>query len=228
MRKLIAAVIAMLGLGAVPASATVWDYSGDFAVVLPQVGQGPGNAWWYFKADAADLDGSYTPFTTTEPGVYGSAGAFHYLSNGGGHPGDTATMAESNIVIGFRAPAADTYSVEGFFRDGNGGDPTSPDSTRGVDVSIAHDTTSVIGPTHLDVNVGGAAVPDQLDFDFDIALDAGDWLFFRVHDRGRYFFDGTIIEIQISDEVVATPEPGGMLAASFVMLAAARRFRRRT
>ena len=247
------------------ASATVWNFAQDLvANPTVQVGNGAGNAWWYFYAGSGDHDGSYTLFTT--PTIFGGGVGYGHPSNpteflsgtntytglpdiGAIHPGNSggSLVVEGDVIIGWRAPSAMTVNVSGFFQDGDGADSFNNANARGVAVSITTTTTPGVAGSDVDVPdfaaayldasntnptmsalLGGAnPLPSIASFDFDISVDSGQWLFFRVSDFGEYYFDTTYLSLVIDDNVhAAVPEPGA-LAALLVLPLLARLRRRR-
>jgi hypothetical protein len=128
------------------AEATSWVYSDDFAVVLPQTGQGAGSAWWYSHADPADMDGDYPLFTTGNGSAYTFApNAFHLVGPNYLHPGtfnfgNPASNPEPDCVIEFRAPATEIYRVRGTFTDNDGSDFDGPTNGRGIRFMISTST----------------------------------------------------------------------------------------
>lgn len=215
--------------------ATVWDYTVDFSVVIPQVGQGPGNAWFYFMGETADRDGAYLPMEILhEIGLddcYSNWGpnAFHYACPTVIHPGTfTGGELTPDVIIGFRAPNTDTYHVEGLFRDVDGTDfdgsphlfagicaditTTITPGIAGSDVNVPSFPTACMDASNLNeemrIQLGGInPLPVEAEFNFDIELDAGQFLYFRVNDFGLNRFDSTLIEIQINDVVIPPQDP---------------------
>jgi hypothetical protein len=148
------APVALLAMTA-SARAETWSYTGDFAVILPQVGTGPGNAWWYEHGDGADADGDYPLFTTGNASSYTfGPNPFHTMSAGSLHPGtfnfnNPASNPEADCIIEFRAPAAGVYTVTGFISDGDGSDSDGPLDGRGIKITLATNTTpGVAGHQH--------------------------------------------------------------------------------
>ena len=172
MRRLttsLGAVVAAALLWAAPASATVWNFAQDLIANPPaQVGNGAGNAWWYFYAGSGDHDGSYTLFTM--PNVFGSGLGYRHPANpteflsgtntyagqpdvGAIHPGNSggSPVVESNVIVGWRAPSAMTVNVSGFFEDSDGADSFNNPNARGVAVSITTTTTPGVAGSDVDV-----------------------------------------------------------------------------
>lgn len=237
-------------LWATPASATVWNFAQDLiANPAAQVGNGAGNAWWYFYTTSSDHDGSYTLFTV--PSLFqGGLGYGHatnpveFLSGTGTvagfpdvgvlHPGNSggSSAAETDVIVGWRAPSAMTVNVSGFFEDQDGGDFFDPNA-RGVAVSVTTTTNPGVAGSDVDVPdfalayldasntnptmrnlLGGIdPLPSVAAFDFDIAVDLGQWLFFRVNDFGQYYFDTTYLTVVIDDNLqTAVAEPAALAA----------------
>ena len=220
----------------VPAGATIWDYTDDFALVTPQVGNGPDNAWFCYRADPNDWDGLYTLFSSTTPSFGGCydfpTNAFHIACSMTVVPGtfnfnNPTTNPEPDVVVAFRAPSASLYNVSGLFRDLDGTDSDGPTDKRGVKVEITTTVNpgvagsdrniSAFSPALLDVSntneamralLGGQnPLPIQTSFDFDIFLEASQNLFFRVNDLGSNRFDLTNLSSRLLTMSFPNPPP---------------------
>ena len=214
------------------AFATQWNYDADYTVVIPQVGQGSGNAWYYKMADPLDRDGIYANMTVLTAGCYSNnpPNPFHYACAGplDLHPGTfNGGELTPDTVIGFRAPSTDTYHVTGSFADN--GDATADGFPNSAGVCTDISTTASPGTPNSDVNVpeypkkcmdssnrneamraqlGGVnPLPTSASFDFDVTLQSGQFLYFRVTDLGRNFFDWTAFDVTITDSASTYP-PG--------------------
>lgn len=251
MRLSFAALFAMglVASGASAASATTWNYASDFVAASPQSGNGTGEAWFYFYADPADRDGVYTPFSQIS-GLFGgayvhSSNAFQSATSAFVHPGSfLGSEVDEDVIVGFRAPAGRTYHVSGLFADADGTDNVGPSDFRGV---LAEITTTAspnaagsdqpvaqFAPALLDASntneamrglFGGAdPLPAAAFFDFSLALQTGQFLFFRVNDLGLNYFDATALAITIDDGTpVAEPAAAGILVCGLLGFALLRR-----
>ncbi|GEM_PF-4443134 len=218
------------------AFATTWDYQLDYNVVIPQIGQGSGNAWFYKMADPSDRGGIYPDMGIIHSSCYSNWGpnAFHLACPTFVHPGTfNGGELTPDVVIGFRAPNTGVYHVEGFFADIDGSDSVfgSPELHAGVCTDIT--TTSTPGIPNSDVNIpqfttkcmdasnknevmrtklGGVnPLPTSAAFNFDIALNANQFLNFRVNDFGSNRFDTTALSIKIN-----APTPSGSVGGEII------------
>jgi hypothetical protein len=249
----------------VSADATVWDFAQDLTTNGAQTGNGAGNAWWYFYADPGDRDGAYTLFT--QPLTFGGVGYsnpgnnFHLVVGTGSHanPGDgllhpgtfnfsaPATNPAPDVIVGWRAPTAGTFSVSGRFQDYDGADFDGPADGRGVRAEISSTTTPGLAGSDVDLAAfayayldasntneamrtllgGPLTLPSVAAFDFTITVAADQWLFFRVNDLGSNRFDSTILNVVIADAVsVPMPASIGIFGLGLAGLAVAARRRR--
>ena len=156
-------------------------------------------------------------------------------------------MPEGDIIVGWRAPLAMTVNVAGFFEDADGTDFVTDPNTRGVAVSITTTTTPGVAgsdtdvpdfalayldasnsnPTMLGLIGGVGPLPSVAEFDFNITVDLGQWLFFRVSDFGTHNFDTTLLSLVIDDNIqTAVAEPGALAALLGLPLLARLRRRR--
>jgi hypothetical protein len=252
-----------------PANATVWDFAQDLtSSPAPHTGQGPNNAWRYFFAAPTDHDGAYTELDqgtvlNTGIGYRRSTDGFSLVigtrtnsapgeeSDGLLHPG---SGAESDVIVGWQAPSAGTYNVQGLFQDADGSDFNGPITSRGVRAAISSTTTPGVADSDQEIGQFAAALldasndnsdiraalnlgPDDIlpfvaEFDFNIDVVAGQWLYFRVNNLGSNLFDSTTVVVRIDDNINvnsnSVPAPGtlGLLAAGLAGLGALRRRRR--
>jgi hypothetical protein len=238
----VALVVLASGAPSSRAEGDSWNYRDDFAVVIPQVGNGTGNAWFYFYADPADRDGSYTLFahssTIGGQSYRHPSNAFHLANANFVHPGTfNGGEREPDVIVGFRAPTDGSYSVSGYFRDNDGTDRDGPPDMRGVrvevlasapaggnDSAVAAFTNGQPSATlaYLDASNtnewmrtqldGLNPLPVRVDMDFEIDLLEGQYLFFRVNDLGRNRFDTTGLSIQIGPGTSAPDSDGDGVA----------------
>lgn len=165
------------------------------------------------------------------------------------HPGNSggSPTAETDVIVGWRAPSAMTVNVSGFFEDQDGSDIFFNPNARGVAVSVTTTTTPGVAGSDVDVPafalayleasntnaamqalLGGVdPLPSVAAFDFNIAVELGQWLFFRVSDFGEHYFDTTYLSVIIDDNIqVAVAEPGALAALLGLPFLLRRRRRR--
>ncbi len=189
--------------------------------------------WYYQWAEMADLDGDYTTMTDWSSGRWEGRVAgvttdpYPFIAQTINHPtwreiGGAAPDKDVGSIRTFVAPIEGPWHLTGYFSDVNSG------SGNGVLVGIfadepTGDDTPILPFTHIDS--GDAGVPNSINYDLNVVLEAGQKLFFRTQSYSSSSSDSTGERHNV--EFIPEPTTMLLLCAGAALLAFCGRRRRR-
>ena len=227
-RRWAVAGLVLWGLCGLSVAGFVYDSQADWVADGMQPDAG---VWSYQWAEMADLDGGYTTMAYRSSGQWqGRAQGvptdpYPFINKTGNHPtwrniGGVTPTKDVAAIRTFEAPIEGPWQLNGYFSDTDSG------GGNGVLVGIfadepTGDDTAILAYTHIDKL--DTAVPDSINYDLRVYLEAGQKLFFRTQSYSSSGNDSTG-ELHHAEYV---PEPATVLLPCPAVAMLVRRLRRR-
>lgn len=235
MRKaLITLSLSFVAFASVAAHATTYNAVNDFTTASNGSGvwtYGYGTVGSTFTADTVSgpAFGGYSGYAYWAPATNGLP-LVGLNSNATPTPGFTPFPADDNLwmhpgnadnldsIVEFTAPTSGSYNIAGYFvrADQESG------MGSGTLVSIYDGASALMGPTYI-----SNTDYDDISFNQNVTLTAGQTLEFALSRDGDYSFDSTGLSLNITTNVSAIPEPSSLMLFGTGILGVAGAVRRR-